>query len=89
MKKEPEITSHHPKQKKLGTYFTPTPVAEWISSRVLDMLFEKNEIRNIKIYDPTIGEGVFLTAIVNNNTTENASIRRFMRIPNYRSIHNI
>jgi len=65
LKKEPEITKHHPNQQDLGTYFTPTPVAEWISSRILDMLFEKNEIRNIKIYDPTIGEGVFLTAIVN------------------------
>jgi len=65
LKKEPEITKHHPNQQDLGTYFTPTPVAEWISSRVLDMLFEKNEIRNIKICDPTIGEGVFLTAIVN------------------------
>ena len=65
MKNEPEITKHHPKQQDLGTYFTPKPVAEWISSRVLEQLFERKEIRNIKIYDPTIGEGVFLTAIVN------------------------
>ena len=40
MKKEPEITKHHPNQHDLGTYFTPTPVAEWISSRVLDILLE-------------------------------------------------
>ena len=67
MKKGPEITKHHPNQQNLGTYFTPTPVAEWISSRVLEILFEKRmENRNIKIYDPTLGEGVFLTAIVNN-----------------------
>ncbi|QEE17623.1 N-6 DNA methylase [Promethearchaeum syntrophicum] len=67
MKKEPEITKHHPNQQELGTYFTPTPVAEWISSRVLERLFVKLKgNRNIKIYDPTIGEGVFLTAIVNN-----------------------
>jgi hypothetical protein len=65
LKNEPEITNHHPNQKKLGTYFTPTPVAEWISSRILEILFESKEIRKIKIYDPTIGEGVFLTAIVN------------------------
>ena len=65
MKKDPEITKHHPNQQNLGTYFTPTSVAEWISSRVLEMLSENKEIRNIKIYDPTVGKGVFLTAIVN------------------------
>ncbi len=66
MKEEPEITKHHPNQQNLGSYFTPAPVADWISSRVLKMLFQRKQIQNIKIYDPTIGEGVFLTAIVNN-----------------------
>ncbi|MHA1475494.1 MAG: Eco57I restriction-modification methylase domain-containing protein [Promethearchaeota archaeon] len=65
MNKEPEITKHHPNQQNLGTYFTPAPVADWMSSRVLKMLLTREKIKNIKIYDPTIGEGVFLTAIVN------------------------
>ena len=50
----------------LGTFFTPYYIANWISQQVLKDFLGLIENDKIRIYDPTVGKGVFLKAFLNN-----------------------
>ncbi len=53
------------KQSKMGAFYTPRPLAEFILNKVLPYPTAEDTNHNIKILDPTCGSGIFLVESLN------------------------
>ena len=60
-------------RKKLGAFFTPYPIAEFITRKTI------NSYKNIKILDPACGTGVFLSAAAQILHSNGASLNEISK----------
>ena len=52
----------------IGQFFTPDYVAEFMVKNVLKFIKKtKNNSQDFKVLEPSVGEGVFLQSLQNNN----------------------
>ncbi len=61
-----KIKSQHPTHHKLGAYFTPKLIAQWISETTVAQMRGNHgsaSLQNLKICDPSVGNGVFLQSM--------------------------
>ena len=60
------MTSTHSEQKSTGSHYTPPTLAAFVAKEMLKLWKPPENARNINVFDPALGDGELLLAILKN-----------------------
>ena len=60
------MTSAHSEQKSTGSHYTPPALAAFVAKEMLKLWKPPENTRNINVFDPALGDGELLLAVLKN-----------------------
>jgi tRNA1(Val) A37 N6-methylase TrmN6 len=60
------MTSTYSEQKSTGSHYTPSALAEFVAKEMLKLWKPPENTRNINVFDPALGDGELLLAVLKN-----------------------
>ena len=60
------MTSAHSERKSTGSHYTPPALAAFVAKEMLKLWKPPENTRNINVFDPALGDGELLLAVLKN-----------------------